>query len=92
MLQNGIVSTLSTAIADLAAREDKPLDGFGIFGVVKEVGVDDEGNDLQNNILGVYYYSSFITFFGLLTTFACISGLIDFHNCCFSYPLYRDEQ
>lgn len=31
------------AIANLAAREDKPLDGFGIFGVVKEVGVDDEG-------------------------------------------------
>lgn len=31
------------AIADLAAREDKSLDGFGIFGIVKEVGVDDEG-------------------------------------------------
>jgi len=31
------------AIADLAAREDNPLEGFGIFGVVKEVGVDDEG-------------------------------------------------
>jgi hypothetical protein len=31
------------AIADLAARDDKPLDGFGIFGIVKEVGVDDEG-------------------------------------------------
>lgn len=31
------------AIAELAAREDKPLDGFGIFGVVKEVGVDDAG-------------------------------------------------
>ena len=28
------------AIADLAAREDNPLEGFGIFGVVKEVGVD----------------------------------------------------
>ena len=25
------------------AREDKPLDGYGLFGVVKEVGVDDEG-------------------------------------------------
>ena len=31
------------AIANLATREDMPLDGFGIFGVVKEVGVDDEG-------------------------------------------------
>eukprot|EP00804_Cyclotella_cryptica_P016437 CCRYP_004672-RA/>CCRYP_004672-RA protein AED:0.10 eAED:0.10 QI:243/0.66/0.75/1/1/1/4/517/140 len=31
------------AIADLAARDDKPLDGFGIFGVVKETGVDDAG-------------------------------------------------
>jgi hypothetical protein len=35
--------TLGKAIADLAARDDKPLDGFGIFGVVKEVGVDDAG-------------------------------------------------
>lgn len=31
------------AIADLAARVDRPLEGFGIFGVVKEVGVDDVG-------------------------------------------------
>lgn len=31
------------AIADLAAREDKPLEGFGVFGVVKETGVDDQG-------------------------------------------------
>jgi len=31
------------ALADLAAREDTPLEGFGIFGVVKEVGVDDKG-------------------------------------------------
>eukprot|EP00569_Conticribra_weissflogii_P005635 CAMPEP_0171329194 /NCGR_PEP_ID=MMETSP0878-20121228/1110_1 /TAXON_ID=67004 /ORGANISM="Thalassiosira weissflogii, Strain CCMP1336" /LENGTH=148 /DNA_ID=CAMNT_0011829135 /DNA_START=378 /DNA_END=825 /DNA_ORIENTATION=+ len=31
------------AIAYLAAREDKPLEGFGIFGVVKEIGVDDAG-------------------------------------------------
>lgn len=33
------------AIADLAARQDNPLDGFGIFGLVKEVGVDDEGEE-----------------------------------------------
>ena len=25
------------------AREDKPLDGFGMFGVVKETDVDDAG-------------------------------------------------
>eukprot|EP01082_Thalassiosira_pseudonana_P015436 g14452.t1 g14452 contig9:1860263-1861394(+) len=31
------------SIAELAARDDKPLDGFGIFGIVKEVGVDDVG-------------------------------------------------
>lgn len=31
------------SLSYLAAREDKPLDGFGIFGVVKETGVDDEG-------------------------------------------------
>lgn len=38
------------AIADLAAREDKPLDGFGLFGVVKEVGVDDLGlQDFYND-------------------------------------------
>ena len=38
------------AIADLAARQDNPLDGFGIFGLVKEVGVDDEG---EENILSL---------------------------------------
>lgn len=27
----------------LAAEESKPLDGFGLFGLVKETGVDDEG-------------------------------------------------
>lgn len=31
--------TLST----LAAQKDKPLDGFGLFGLVKETGVDDKG-------------------------------------------------
>lgn len=25
------------------ARDDNPLDGFGLFGIVKETGVDDEG-------------------------------------------------
>ena len=40
-----------TAIADLAAREDKPLDGFGLFGLVKEVGVDDAGtHNISMNI------------------------------------------
>lgn len=29
--------------AELAANEHKPLDGFGLFGVVKETGVDDKG-------------------------------------------------
>lgn len=27
----------------LAARDDKPLNGFGLFGIIKETGVDDEG-------------------------------------------------
>lgn len=31
------------SLSYLAAREDKPLDGFGVFGIVKETGVDDEG-------------------------------------------------
>jgi len=31
------------ALSQLAARDDKPLDGIGLFGVVKETGVDDEG-------------------------------------------------
>lgn len=34
------------AIADLVARDDMPLDGFGIFGIVKEVGIDDEGKPI----------------------------------------------
>lgn len=28
---------------DLAARKEKPLAGFGLFGVIKETGVDDDG-------------------------------------------------
>lgn len=28
---------------DLAAQNDQPLKGFGLFGLVKETGVDDEG-------------------------------------------------
>ena len=46
----GVFST--EAIANLANREDMPLDGFGIFGVVKEVGVDDEGTYV------IYYNAS----------------------------------
>jgi len=31
------------ALDTLAAQEDRPLEGFGLFGVVKETGVDDKG-------------------------------------------------
>jgi len=31
------------ALRDLAANETKPLEGFDLFGVIKETGVDDEG-------------------------------------------------
>jgi len=31
------------ALSQLAARDDKPLEGIGLFGVVKETAVDDEG-------------------------------------------------
>ena len=31
------------ALAELVANERKPLEGFGLFGVIKETGVDDEG-------------------------------------------------
>ena len=40
---NFLFHPISLAVADLAAREDSPLEGFGLFGVVKEIGVDDEG-------------------------------------------------
>jgi AhpC/TSA antioxidant enzyme len=30
-------------LTELAANEHKPLEGFGVFGVVKETGVDDQG-------------------------------------------------
>lgn len=30
-------------MTELVARSDKPLEGFGVFGTVKEIGVDDEG-------------------------------------------------
>ena len=51
----GVFST--EAIANLVNREDIPLDGFGIFGVVKEVGVDDEGTyDIYYNASPFSYY------------------------------------
>lgn len=31
------------ALSQLAARDDKPLDGIGLFGVIKETSIDDEG-------------------------------------------------
>jgi len=31
------------SLAQLAAREDKPIDGIGLFGVIKETAVDDAG-------------------------------------------------
>jgi hypothetical protein len=31
------------ALTELAANENKPLEGFGLFGVIKETGVDDVG-------------------------------------------------
>jgi len=31
------------SLSYLAARDDKPLDGFGMFGLMKETGVDDKG-------------------------------------------------
>lgn len=31
------------SLTELAANENKPLEGFGLFGVVKETGVDDKG-------------------------------------------------
>ncbi|KAL7535885.1 hypothetical protein ACHAXR_007781 [Thalassiosira sp. AJA248-18] len=44
------VRKAKVTIADLAAREDKPLHGFRLFGVVKEVGVDDAGlTDFREN-------------------------------------------
>ena len=37
------LQTQGQQLSDLAAQHDEPLNGFGIFGVVKETGVDDEG-------------------------------------------------
>lgn len=30
-------------LTELAGNENKPIEGFGLFGVVKEIGVDDKG-------------------------------------------------
>ncbi|KAL7535911.1 hypothetical protein ACHAXR_006806, partial [Thalassiosira sp. AJA248-18] len=82
------------AIANLAAREDKPLDGFGLFGVVKEVGVDDEGTShhifVFTTTLSVVLSGGAFTYIWILLV--CTSqGLAEFQSNFFSHPLYRDE-
>jgi hypothetical protein len=53
---------------DLAAQDDKPLEGFHLFGTVKETGVDDEGlTDFYNDSFtfplykdeGLVFYNDF---------------------------------
>eukprot|EP00978_Attheya_sp_CCMP212_P025245 scaffold80865_cov55-Attheya_sp.AAC.8 len=39
----GLCREEGLALEKVAAQEDTPFDGFGLFGVVKETGVDDEG-------------------------------------------------
>lgn len=42
------------ALSNIAARKDNPLDGFRLFGVVKEIGIDDAGL--------AKFYNEFYTF------------------------------
>ena len=41
------------ALAELSANEHKPLEGFGLWGVIKETGVDDKG---LSEFTGFYPY------------------------------------
>ena len=43
LMHRGLCREEGRSLSYLAARDDKPLDGFGLFGIVKETGVDDEG-------------------------------------------------
>ena len=63
-----------------------PLDGFGIFGVVKEVGVDDEGTYV------IYYcFPFFLIIENSPLMIWLYTGLVEFQSNFFPYPLYRDE-
>jgi hypothetical protein len=67
------------------------LDGFGIFGVVKEVGVDDAGkwsmSDVHLRVLQSTKTPTLTSFF-----LFPLSGLAEFHSQFFPYPLYKDDE
>ena len=82
------------AIADLAARQDNPLDGFGIFGLVKEVGVDDEGEENILSLVVIEFEANLNQYFLNVVKPSPHNfiGLAEFQSSFFPFPLYKDEE
>ncbi|KAL3924949.1 MAG: hypothetical protein SGARI_005932 [Bacillariaceae sp.] len=71
-----------------AAASGKELEGFDLFGVIKETGVVRAGNSVDGGLLLAKVCFPHLVFFPPQDD----EGLAEFYNDYFPYPLYRDEK